>query len=93
MRAETEGEVLDTCEEASEEPLRRWKYQTGSTGESQRRRGRTSVSDFRGRAGPGEESLRRGLWRSVERLKELQCPHGHLLVQTQGQKSPVNVGE
>lgn len=35
------------------------------------------VSDFKGRAMPGEERLRDGLWQSKEKLGELRCPHGH----------------
>lgn len=55
-------------------PSVRWKYQARSAGESQRSRGckrRVPAANFKAKAGPGAERLRCGLWKSVEKPKEL----------------------
>lgn len=73
-RPRERGEVLGTCRDAKEMPSVRWKYQARSAGESQRSRGckrRVPAANFKAKAGPGAERLRCGLWKSVEKPKEL----------------------
>lgn len=81
MRAEAEGRGSSPCGFAKVKPLRGGRYQPGGTGEGQRSRRckhGIPVSGFRGRAAPGEQSPRDGLWQSVEKLKKPRCPHGPL---------------